>query len=129
MEIDEHAVLEKAKEQAETKARIMGTPTKEVQICPGCGKGVGAFIRYPSYLCSDCKNKLTDEHGALLTFEAIDMSGGYRARYQETETEYAGHECYLDGKKYWAGEIRGAGYNAIIARPFELVSEEERMQS
>ncbi len=126
MEIDEHAALEKAKEEAETRARIMGTPAKEVQICPGCGKGVSASVRYPSYLCSDCESKLTDEHGALLTFEAIDMSGGYGARYQETGEEYAGHECYLDDKKYWADQVHGAGYSAIIARPFELVSEEER---
>ena len=79
------------------------------QFCPICHKPQEKSDRYPNYVCRECFEKASDFNGQKLLFSNIDISGGYRAKYQNTNEEYKSHICYIDGIKCYVGEAKFGG--------------------
>ena len=77
--------------------------------CPICKIKLESMSRYPNYICNTCMDKATDKNGRKLTFCNIDFSGGFIARYTESNEIYNSHICYIDGIQYYADEARFGG--------------------
>ncbi|MBN1247391.1 MAG: hypothetical protein JXC32_07015 [Anaerolineae bacterium] len=50
-----------------------------------------------------------DEHGRPLRFYNRSLSGGFQVVYADSGEERAGHECWIDGVRCWAGEAHLGG--------------------
>jgi hypothetical protein len=72
--------------------------------CPICGSSVSTNPRYPTAVCPACVERAVDEHGRPLRFYNRSLSGGFQAVYADSGEEHAGHECWIDGVRCWAGE-------------------------
>ena len=90
-----------------------------IQKCPICGCDTRENIRYPRYLCPDCASGATSEDGRRLAFSNIDFSGGYRARYADSEEPYESHICFVQEQRCWADEARFGGIVIQALRPGE----------
>ena len=85
------------------------------QQCPICLAQVAANARYPRYVCELCAAKAQSADGRLLEFTNLSMSGGFMARYADTEAEYASHECFINGVRCHADEARFGGIVIEVA--------------
>jgi hypothetical protein len=79
------------------------------QVCPICGNEMKANPRYPRYLCQTCVQRATDEKNEQVQFFQATPDGRYAARYAATGNDYLGHECFVDGVRCWADEVRFGG--------------------
>lgn len=75
-----------------------------MQTCPICHKPVAPSKRYPNYLCADCAKLATSQDGRALVFFNESISGGYLAKYADTNETYNSHDCYIHGIKCYADE-------------------------
>lgn len=74
------------------------------QSCPICATAVYPNPRYPRYLCGECSAKASDENGRPLRFHNESFSGGFVAKYADTNEPRDSHVCFVDGKECWADE-------------------------
>ena len=88
-------------------------PTNEPQAksyqCPICSTPLLHKPRYPRYVCSDCVKRASTAQGRKLTFSNLSFSGGFEARFADTDRRYPQHECFIDGIRCWADEARFGG--------------------
>ncbi|MEQ8302040.1 MAG: hypothetical protein RIB47_01520 [Cyclobacteriaceae bacterium] len=77
--------------------------------CPICKVDLQPNPRYPNYVCTTCADRATDKEGRKLKFSNIDVSGGYVARFGDTNEAYHSHTCYIDGLECHADEARFGG--------------------
>ncbi len=80
-----------------------------LQICPNCTKRVSFYSRYPTYICTDCRELITDKAGRRLSFSNTSMSGGCQGYYLDTKEKYEGYDCYIGDKQFVAKEARFGG--------------------
>jgi DNA-directed RNA polymerase subunit RPC12/RpoP len=84
----------------------------KTQKCSNCGTEVDYFPRYPSYLCFECMEKVTDKDGRPLEFDNTELMGagcqGYYLDVSPTE-KYNSDTCYIDGVEYYAQEMKFGG--------------------
>jgi hypothetical protein len=85
------------------------SPGVEHHPCPICATPVPTDARYPTAVCPACTERAVDEHDRPLRFYNRSMSGGFQAVYADTGEERAGHECWIDGVRCWAGEAHLGG--------------------
>jgi len=91
--------------------------TELKQWCSNCFKEVYYNVRYPKYICSDCMSKdKFDSRGNLLEFSNVDITGGFRITYMDSEgsiireDETEGYcECLIDNKLFFAKEAKFGG--------------------
>lgn len=62
----------------------------------------------------ECITRAKSREGRPLAFFNEDMSGGFIARYADTNEIYESHECFIDDILYDAGEARFGG---IVIQP------------
>jgi hypothetical protein len=74
------------------------------QSCPFCGADIHPNPRYPNRLCRTCIGRAQSADGRPLRFLNESFSGGFIARYADTDEEHPGHDCYVDGKLCRADE-------------------------
>lgn len=79
------------------------------QACPICGVAVPPVPRYPRYVCERCAGRAVAADGRPLRFCNADVSGGFEARYADTDETYASHACWIDGIRCHADEARFGG--------------------
>ena len=84
-------------------------PGAKYHPCPICGSPISTNPRYPTAVCPACVGRAVDEHGRPLRFCNKSMSGGFQAVYADSGEECAGHECWIDGVRCWAGEAHLGG--------------------
>jgi hypothetical protein len=84
------------------------------QFCPICSRPVRASHRYPDYVCDDCAALAVDEQGRKLAFFNTSMSGGFEARYADTDETRFSHDCFVRGVRCRADE---AYFGGIVIRP------------
>ncbi len=86
--------------------------------CPVCGREQPPVPRYPRYLCRDCVARACTAGGRPLAFFNTSLSGGFVARYADTDElaaeETVTHLVYVDGIRCWADEARFGG---IVLQP------------
>lgn len=82
---------------------------KQVNYCPICNQELPFSSRYPNYLCKRCSSYPVDEDGRTLKFWNESISGGFDARYIDTNELRDSHICYVNGRKCWAEEARMGG--------------------
>lgn len=85
------------------------------QACPICGAEVEPSERYPRRVCDRCAARATSTDGRSLAFFNLDLSGGYGARYADTDEAYDSHECLIDGVRCRAEEARCGGIVIEVA--------------
>ncbi|HCG6670454.1 TPA: hypothetical protein NJ211_004651 [Vibrio parahaemolyticus] len=83
--------------------------------CPICKEKVEVSSRYPNYVCKRCSVNPVDEKGHSLSFWNQSVSGGFEARYSDTNEIRDSHICYINGVKCWADEAHMGG---IVIQPF-----------
>lgn len=93
-------------------------------VCPVCKQGIPFSSRYPNYVCDRCSVNPVDEEGRSLTFWNQSVSGGFEARYSDTNEIRDSHICYINNIKCWAGEAHMGG---IVIQPFASISTEEKI--
>jgi ADP-ribosylglycohydrolase len=93
------------------------------QRCPICSVAVKPYARYPRYLCGNCAEEACGEDGRPLVFFNVDISGGYRAEYADTQEPYASHECFVRSVRCWADEARFGG---IVIQAKDVQVDQER---
>jgi hypothetical protein len=81
----------------------------EQHNCPICKIALTPEPRYPKYVCSSCASMATDKDGRLLEFFNSDLSGGFEARYVDTQETYTSHRCFIDSIECYADEARFGG--------------------
>ena len=94
----------------------MGDQNAASQHCPICRVGVTPNPRYPSYLCRACASKAQSRDGRPLAFFNLSLSGGYGARYADTDDGYPSHQCWVDGIECRANEARFGGIVIEVPR-------------
>ena len=72
--------------------------------------------RYPALLCDACVREAVDENGRSLEFWNVDGSGGFEARYSDTDEVRDSHVCFVRGMKCWADERYFGGIVVVPAR-------------
>lgn len=82
---------------------------EQFNSCPICNEKVPFSSRYPHYVCERCSVNAVDENGQSLKFWNVSISGGFEARYTETNKIRNSHVCYISGIKCWADESRFGG--------------------
>jgi hypothetical protein len=82
--------------------------------CPLCTAPVRHWERYPRAICEQCVGKACDSQGQQLSFRNIDISGGFEASVADTQEQYPGHVCFIEGVECWADEARFCG---IVIQP------------
>lgn len=92
------------------------------QRCPVCKDKVTKNQRYPRYLCRICAIQAADESGQPLEFRNTAISGGFEARYAQTQKIRRSHVCFVRGIRCWADEAR---YGGIVLQTFNDSDEEE----
>ena len=92
------------------------TPHTNEAVCPICHVTLSYNPRYPQYVCNACTMRAQDKNGRRLEFFNTDISGGYTARYADTQEVYTSHECYIDGVSCEAQEAKFGG---IVIIPIE----------
>lgn len=93
-----------------------------IQHCPICSIEVAENPRYTRYLCPTCASKAVSADGRPLQFHNVDVSGGYVARYRDTDQEYPSHECFVDGVRCHADEAYMGGIVIQSDRPIDRIS-------
>lgn len=86
--------------------------------CPGCGKTLPLYHRYPWYFCSDCLEDAEDEDGCRLEFANVDGSGGFQWR-RDGSADWqidVRLRCLLRGRPVMVSEARFGG---IVAQPID----------
>lgn len=90
----------------------------ELVACPVCGTEQPAVPRYPGYLCRACVSRASTEDGRRLVLVNTSLSGGFAARYADTEElceeVTVTHIVNVDGIRCWADEARLGG---IVVQP------------
>jgi hypothetical protein len=82
----------------------------EHQKCPICGAEVDFQVRYPRYLCQDCRRRTTDAEGRPVDFFNYDLSGyGAVGQYLDRQEPYEERVCFVDGIRCTAEEARFGG--------------------
>jgi hypothetical protein len=91
--------------------------TEIKQWCALCYQEVPYNVRYPKYVCSECKSKNKyDSRGNLLDFSNQSITGGFRIYYMDKEgktirqddsQDYC--ECLIDGQLFFAREAKFGG--------------------
>mgnify|MGYP004058805645 CR=1 FL=1 len=76
-------------------------------LCPICKKQLPKVARYPNYLCSECCEKAVTEKGDKISFNNVDIFGGFKSIINGEEGEE--HTCYIDDHKCLADEARFGG--------------------
>ena len=94
----------------------MKTGIEQKQICPICKKEVKSIPRYPRYVCRKCAANPVDKVGRSLAFSNVSITGGFKARYVETNRKRDSHICYISGVKCYADEARFGG---IVIQTYE----------
>ena len=84
--------------------------------CPGCGKALKSYTRYPWYFCNDCVGLCTDGDGRRLNFGNAGIGGGFLWGYAEGGDPTAcGHvRALIKGRVVLVTEARFGG---IVAQP------------
>jgi len=77
--------------------------------CPICKTDLEFHSRYPTYVCSRCVEKASDESGRILSFSNAGMHGGLIAVYAETNECLDSKICYIDEVKCYADEAYMGG--------------------
>ena len=77
--------------------------------CPVCEASIEFVARYPKYICRECKERTLSVDGRPLKFGNIDLSGGFWAKYADTDEPYEGNRCFVDGVECEANEARFGG--------------------
>lgn len=77
--------------------------------CPICRAPLASDPRYPRYVCEACAAKACTADSRPLSFANVGLSGGYEARYADTDETYASHTCWIDGVRCRADEARFGG--------------------
>jgi len=85
------------------------SPGAKHHPCPICGSPISTNPRYPTAVCPACVERAVDERGRPLRFYNRSLSGGFQAVYADTGEERAGHECWIDDVRCWAGEAHLGG--------------------
>jgi hypothetical protein len=91
-------------------------PGEYKQYCSNCKKPVEYYPIYPKHICDDCHEKtITDEHGVVISFSNLSVSGGMRITYMDggkllrEETDLEVKLCFIDGKRFKATEAKFGG--------------------
>lgn len=92
------------------------------QRCPVCKDKVTKNPRYPRYLCRICASQAADESGRPLEFSNTHITGGFEARYAQTQKIRRSHVCFVKGIRCRADEAR---YGGIVIQTFNDSDEEE----
>lgn len=87
-----------------------------IQLCPNCLSKVSYSARYPSYICNNCKNLLTDKKGRKVSFSNVSMSGGCQGYYVDNGKKYNKENCFIGEREFFAQEARFGG---IVIMPIE----------
>jgi hypothetical protein len=77
--------------------------------CPICGRLGEVSPRYPRYICVECAHRAVDENERPLKFSNVALSGGFEARYADTNEISDSHVCYVDGVRCYADEAHMGG--------------------
>lgn len=86
------------------------------KVCPICGERMTANPRYPHQVCQTCVERVCDEDGRPLRFYNTSLSGGFLARYVDTDADRESHVCYIDGVRCWADEAHLGGIVVQVVR-------------
>ena len=86
------------------------------QFCQICTASVEPNVRYREYICFECCAKAVDEDGRKLGFGNESLSGGFVARYVDTNETRNSHICYIDGIECYADEAHMGG---IVIRLYD----------
>lgn len=108
--IDFLVKLSLQKELLENELQGESATVGETQLCPNCLKGIPFNLRYPHYICQDCRNKnIRDTNGTLVEFCNKDFGGGLIVTYYDENQQviredysFSKFECYIDGKPFIA---------------------------
>lgn len=84
--------------------------------CPGCGKLIPYFARYPWYFCQGCLATATDGDGRALEFTQEGPAGGFawRRKGEEDWHEAGSVACLIKGRPVIVGE---AMFGGVLAEP------------
>jgi hypothetical protein len=86
--------------------------------CPVCGREQPALPRHPDYLCRECVARASTEDGRRLRLVNTSASGGFAARYADTDELCAeatvSRVVHVDGIRCDVGESRLGG---IVVTP------------
>jgi hypothetical protein len=115
--IDFLVKLSLQKELLENELQGESVMLEETQSCSNCLKDVPHSLRYPEYICEDCRNKeIRDINGTLVEFCNKGFGGGLLVIYCDEnkqvireDTSFIKFECYLDGKTFIASEAKFGG--------------------
>jgi hypothetical protein len=77
--------------------------------CPICEVAGEYSPRYPHCICVECAHRAVDENGRRLKFSNVALSGGFEARYVDTDEIKDSHICYVDGIRCFADEAHMGG--------------------
>jgi hypothetical protein len=85
----------------------------ELSNCPICTRPTNRSERYPRTICGSCvQSVIKDEDGHTVTFENIDLSGGFQSLHVGEGNQIIKkeeHVCFVNGIKCWADEARFGG--------------------
>jgi hypothetical protein len=83
--------------------------------CPISGVSFDSIPRYPRHVCEACARKAVAADGRPLRFSNVDFSGGFEARYADTDEAYASHACRIEGICCHADEAHFGGIVIEVA--------------
>ncbi len=84
-------------------------PSEFIQICPNCTEFVSFAPRYPTYLCNECRQLITDREGRPLDFYNTSIGGGCQGYYKGSKEKYEGNICFIGDRECIAEEARFGG--------------------
>ena len=95
-----------------------GADPEPKHFCPGCGKALPFYPRYPWYFCEGCLTEAEDGDGYRLEFANVGLSGGFQWRRAGSPDWQVDGElcCLLRGRPVVVGEARMGG---IVAQPID----------
>ena len=95
------------------------------QFCSICRKKVSYSPRYPRQVCLDCQKRAKSADNRPLSFGLLTLTGGFSARYADTNETYDSHLCYIDGFKCRADEAYMGG---IVIQPLFATDKKDQIK-
>lgn len=95
------------------------------QFCSICRKEVSYSPRYPRQVCLDCQQRAKSADNRPLSFGLLTLTGGFSARYADTNEIYDSHLCYIDGFKCRADEAYMGG---IVIQPVFATDKKDQIK-